>query len=112
MALPTEADGPDKRAGFALSTFPKVGPQLSLKVVVFDEADYQFAREVAARHPDLPFYLQVGNHTPESQGHAVDFSGLTDRLEWLLARAMQDGWTEATILPQLHVLLWGNKRGV
>jgi 7-carboxy-7-deazaguanine synthase len=33
-------------------------------------------------------------------------------LEWLLARAGRDGWFDATISPQLHVLLWGNKRGV
>jgi len=24
----------------------------------------------------------------------------------------RDGWTETVILPQIHVLLWGQKRGV
>jgi 7-carboxy-7-deazaguanine synthase len=34
------------------------------------------------------------------------------QLDWLLERALSDGWHEAVILPQLHVLLWGNRRGV
>lgn len=83
----------------------------TLKIVVFDEADYQFAREAARRFSDVPMFLQVGNphSTPEM---APDFLDLAARLEWLLNRATRDGWNQATILPQLHVMLWGNKRGV
>ncbi len=87
------------------------GPHLSLKVVVFDEADYQFARGVHALHPDIPFYLSVGNPSAQS-GEGADVGDLTARLEWLLARAARDGWFDVVIAPQLHVLLWGNKRGV
>lgn len=87
------------------------GPQISLKVVVFDEADYQFARQVAALHPEIPFYLQVGNPSPRTGQEAAP-EALTAQLEWLLNRAAHDGWLSVTILPQLHVLLWGNKRGV
>lgn len=83
----------------------------SLKIVVFDEADYLFARQIHQEHPDIPFYLSVGNPSP-LQGTDSDTSELTQSLEWLLARATQDGWFSVTILPQLHVLLWGNKRGV
>jgi 7-carboxy-7-deazaguanine synthase len=86
---------------------------VSLKIVVFDEADYLYARRVSEEVPKIPLYLQVGNHTPtQSVEAAVDEAGLTARLEWLLARALADRWTDVTILPQLHVLLWGNKRGV
>jgi 7-carboxy-7-deazaguanine synthase len=87
------------------------GPHLSLKVVVFDEADYAFAKRVHELHPVVPFYLSVGNPSAQS-GENADVSDLTARLEWLLARAARDGWFDATISPQLHVLLWGNKRGV
>ncbi len=83
----------------------------SLKIVVFDENDYQFARQTAARFPNVAFFLQVGNPAP-GQNCAVDTLALTARLEWLLELAVRDGWHQVAILPQLHVLLWGNKRGV
>lgn len=86
-----------------------------LKLVVFDDADYAFARAVSARHPDLPVVLQPGNHTPPPPGDdaaVVDLDGITDRMRWLVDKVMADGWFAARVLPQLHVLLWGNKRGV
>ena len=86
-----------------------------LKVVVFDEADYAYAREVAARHPEVEFCLQPGNHTPppaDDDTARVDVDGITDRMLWLVDRALTDGWYAARILPQLHVMLWGNRRGV
>ena len=86
-------------------------PAISLKIVVFDEADYQFARRVAAEHPGFPLYLSVGNPSPAT-GTPPDEADLTARLEWLLGRCAEDGWFAPTLLPQLHVLLWGNKRGV
>jgi 7-carboxy-7-deazaguanine synthase len=87
------------------------GTHVSLKVVVFDEADYQFAREAHQRFPDVPCYLQIG--TPPGEPNAApDVADLTARLEWLLGRVASDGWHEVTLLPQLHVLLWGHKRGV
>ncbi len=86
-----------------------------LKIVVFDETDYLWARDVAARYPALPVYLQPGNHTPpppEAEDAAIDIDGITDRMGWLVDRTLADRWFAATVLPQLHVLIWGNKRGV
>lgn len=91
------------------------GPQIALKFVVFDEADYACAKAVSARHPELPVYLQPGNHTPpppENEDAVIDMDGIMSRMHWLVDRVMQDRWFSATVLPQLHVLLWGNKRGV
>lgn len=87
-------------------------PQASLKIVVFDEEDYIYARYVAERYPDLPVYLQAGNHTPPHLAQEIDIKGILSRLDWLIQRVMQDHWYSATVLPQMHVLLWGNKRGV
>ena len=84
--------------------------QTSLKIVVFDEADYLFAREVKARFPAVPFYLQAGSDAPING--EMDVAKIRAKIEWLLARVAQDGWLDAVILPQLHVLLWGSKRGV
>ncbi|MBB5700607.1 7-carboxy-7-deazaguanine synthase [Ochrobactrum daejeonense] len=90
-------------------------PRTVLKFVVFDDADYVFARETAARHPHLPVYLQPGNHTPpppEADDAAIDIDGIMRRMEWLVEKVIHDGWFAAHVLPQLHVLIWGNKRGV
>jgi 7-carboxy-7-deazaguanine synthase len=88
----------------------------TLKVVIFDEADYAYALEVGQRFPAVPIYLQVGNDRPpgpESDDVTVpDDRALLRRYAWLADKVLADGWNEATVLPQLHVLVWGNGRGV
>lgn len=80
----------------------------SLKVVVFDETDYQYARTVAAAFPEVAMYLQAGNGAP----HEAAPSDTLATLRWLVSRVVQDRWYSVRALPQLHVLLWGNARGV
>jgi 7-carboxy-7-deazaguanine synthase len=90
--------------------------QTALKIVVFDDADYEYAREVHGRFPSVGMILQVGTEkTSTRDTNAHDVSGapaITQRTEWLLQRVSTDQWFDVTILPQLHVLLWGSKRGV
>lgn len=91
------------------------GAQSVLKIVVFDEIDYQWARDVAGRYPDLAVYLQPGNHTPpppDDDAALVDQEGVDARMRWLVDRVIEARWFTAKVLPQLHVMLWGNKRGV
>jgi 7-carboxy-7-deazaguanine synthase len=85
-------------------------PHKVLKIVVFDAADYAYARAAADRYPDLPLFLQPGNPAPPPG--SPDITDLMARMHWLVDRVMMDRWFAATILPQLHVLMWGNKRGV
>lgn len=80
------------------------------KVVVFDEKDYAYARDVAARFPNVPMYLQVGNDDLSSE--ETDTARLLGKYAWLSDRVLADGWNEATVLPQLHVLVYGNRRRV
>jgi 7-carboxy-7-deazaguanine synthase len=91
-------------------------PRCVLKVVIFDDADYDFAREASARHPSLPVYLQVGNPAPlrsaDYSDASIDEDDLRRRLQWLIGRVTEDRWFAATVLPQLHLLTWGSKRGV
>ncbi len=83
-------------------------PGANLKVVVFDETDFAFARLIHRRYPDVPFYLQVGNETGTDGTEA-----LLRKLDWLSRRTLADSeMGEAVVLPQLHVLLYGNRRGV
>jgi len=94
------------------------GPETEtvLKVVVFDEQDYIYTRKVGHRFPSIPMYLQVCNDQPSDPGPddriEPDVNKLLERYEWLAEKVVSDGWNEATVLPQLHVLVWGNKRGV
>ncbi|MBH0333255.1 MULTISPECIES: 7-carboxy-7-deazaguanine synthase QueE [Brevibacillus] len=88
-------------------------PGLSLKVVVFDDADFAYARTIHQRFPGVPFYLQPGN----SDLTDADTPSLRDKLlesfEWLIDQAMATAdMNDAKVLPQLHALVWGNKRGV
>jgi 7-carboxy-7-deazaguanine synthase len=101
-----------------LSATQNVGMQearnthICLKIVVFDEEDYAYARYVAQRYPQFPLYLQAGNHTPPQSGQEIDIPGILARMDWLIQRTIADRWYEVTVLPQLHTLLWGNRRGV
>lgn len=102
-------------AAFAGCLSAAKGAETVLKIVIFDEADYLWARGVARRYPSLPVYLQPGNHTPpppEDDSAVVDRDGIDARMRWLVDRVVADGWFNATVLPQLHVMLWGNRRGV
>ncbi|AUQ75404.1 7-carboxy-7-deazaguanine synthase QueE [Phaeobacter piscinae] len=85
--------------------------QIVLKIVIFDDCDYDWAKAVAHRYPDLPLYLQPGN--PEVDPETpVDLTAATERLHWLIEKVTADRWFAPRVLPQLHVLVWGNKRGV
>lgn len=86
--------------------------RIHLKIVIFDEEDFAYAQAAAERYPDIPLYLQVGNHTPPHVAQEVDIAGIMHRMNWLVERVVAEKWYNVTVLPQLHVLLWGNKRGV
>jgi len=95
----------------------KQGPRCVLKIVVFDDADYSYARTVSARYPALPVYLQVGNPAPLKHAgrplpDEAEIDDLLARFRWLVGKVTTDRWFAATVLPQLHVLAWGNTRGV
>lgn len=86
---------------------------ISLKIVVFNEEDYAYAKQVHLRYPTVPFYLQVGNDDITSMDNARLISHLLAKYETLIDRVMMDEELKnVKVLPQLHALVWGNKRGV
>ena len=90
-------------------------PKIVLKIVIFDDTDYGFAKEAAMRYPHLPIYLQPCNDTPPSADEydaPIDQDQVIDKMLWLVEKVAEDQWFDAYVLPQLHVILWGNKRGV
>lgn len=85
----------------------------SLKVVAFDEADLAYAKQVHARYPDIPFFLQVGNPDVRRMDIRQHTADLLDRYEQLIEQVVSDPeLNNVRVLPQLHALVWGNKRGV
>lgn len=108
---PSSGETVDWNAFAACLDAAQTGPKVVMKIVIFDEADYDWARAVADRYPALPLYLQPGNAEVDPD-LPVDPQTLSDRLLWLVEKVTADGWFSPRVLPQLHVLLWGNKRGV
>lgn len=79
----------------------------ALKVVVGSDADYQFALGLHHRFPEIDFYIQPLNllhSAPTVEDHLT-------ALRALMERVCADGCAQIKVLPQLHVLLYGNERG-
>ena len=89
------------------------GGDIVLKIVIFDEVDYTWARALHQRWNQMPFYLSCGTDPPRTGTlHADTLRGVSDRYRWLCERAARDPvMGDARILPQLHVLAWGHEKG-
>ena len=89
------------------------GRNISLKVVVFDERDLQYAEEIHQRYPEIPLFLQVGNDQTTLEDEATTARYLLTRYSELVEVVMASTILKnVRVLPQLHALLWGNRRGV
>lgn len=86
------------------------GATFALKVVVFNDEDYEWAVEWLAPHQLLvPCYLSVGT---DSQGEESTIETL-GRYAWLAEKvARDDRLPTVRAFPQLHVLAWGHALGV
>ena len=86
---------------------------ISLKVVVFSDEDYEYAKKVHHRYPEVPFFLQVGNADNKTTNNGQLVEQLLLKYEWLINKTMLDNdFKDVKVLPQLHTYIWGNKRGV
>lgn len=86
---------------------------VSLKVVVFDDDDFDYAKIIHKRYPEISFYLQAGNDDIMEKDVAALREKLLAKLDWLVEKVAQSNeLNDVRVLPQLHALLWGNKRGV
>lgn len=88
--------------------------KIALKFVVLDALDYAYAKDLAALFPSLPVYLQPCNATPpdvNGEGR-IAMEDIHSVMRDIVNRVVSDRWYNVCVLPQLHVILWGNKRGV
>lgn len=84
------------------------GATPQVKVVVNNAGDdYVFALEVRSRFPAVLLYLSLVTHLTDTA------ETLLVRWRWLADAALHDKRLRAVaVLPQLHVLLWGHRRGI
>lgn len=104
----------EKRASFAASE-----QQVILKIPVFGAGDFQLAEALHQQYPYIPMYLSVGNTSPpgtEVFGITLDEQRrqILNDLERFhdILNEKYPSLSDVFLLPQLHVLIWGNKQGV
>jgi 7-carboxy-7-deazaguanine synthase len=88
-----------------------VGCAPVLKIVIFDQADLEWAAARHRDHPGLPLFLSTGTDVGLSDDETV--SRLRERYSWLCETvARRSDLRAASVLPQLHVIAWGTVKGV
>lgn len=84
---------------------------VAIKVVVGDDADYEFAAAVHARLPGVPFFMSVLNDAG-SDVDGFSLAGVLARYRWLCEKVAADKRMQrARVMPQLHTLAWGSEMG-
>ncbi|WP_277679405.1 7-carboxy-7-deazaguanine synthase QueE [Gracilibacillus dipsosauri] len=85
---------------------------LSLKIVIFEEDDFEYAIGIHERYRNIPLFLQVGNDDTMCQSDQQLALMLLEKYEWLINKTTSSSkLNNVRVLPQLHTLVWGNKRG-
>ena len=94
----------------------------ALKVVIFDDNDFKYAKDIRARLPSYPFTLQVGTVRDEDEDFNPSVTVQDNILEAyrvIVEDCLRDEMFKDTkpdhgeirLLPQLHTLIWGTERG-
>jgi 7-carboxy-7-deazaguanine synthase len=97
-----------------------LGPNYCLKVVIMDQRDIEFAADLANYYPFVTnnekFYLSLGNPfppRPDKRSNTLPIDELLSSYKILTEDILKEPrLSQCIITPQLHVLLWGNKKGV
>jgi 7-carboxy-7-deazaguanine synthase len=107
MATPTHREQLDH---FMSKALEGSADRLALKIVCFDDADLRWAKKIASSWPELDLYLSAGTPVPSP----TDLRGaVAARFRWLCEKAAADPeLARARVFPQLHVIAWGDTRGV
>lgn len=100
-----------------------------LKIVVFDDDDYEYAKRIKKNLKTFQMYLSAGNEDPSlptvgrpyPSNDPRDYAPLglqsttevvLNKFKWLTEKVMRDPEMQnVRVLPQLHTLIWGNERG-
>jgi len=90
------SSGMDNRMNFSL--FEDLKPKDQIKFVINDENDYSYAKNVLSRYDIRTsiIFQPVYGKSPT----------------WLAEKILVDNLNSIRVLPQLHKIVWGEKRGV
>jgi 7-carboxy-7-deazaguanine synthase len=82
--------------------------RMVLKLVCFDDADLDFAERIRRFLPDIQMYLSAGTEVNAKHPAAA----VTQQYKWLAEAVIErPKLVNCVILPQLHVLIWGQEPG-
>lgn len=97
--------------GSRWQTWLKDIDQVTFKIPVFNDEDLTFAKMIQKHYQSDVLYLSAGNPGPHASGNIVEAQ--LNRLRQLWETVAADSeWKSVRVLPQLHTLLYDNKRGV
>jgi len=88
--------GMHERMDFKL--YSRLRPSDQLKFVIRDEADFDYAVSVLDEH--------------EIKAHIIFQPAGGQGIRWITERVIRDKLSGVRVLPQLHKIIWGDKRGV
>ena len=83
-----------------------------IKIPVFNDADVEFLKQYQklCKRYGVDLYATVGNDDSEHKGDI--FKVILEKYKIILEKLIKEKIDPVYLLPQLHVLLWGNKSGV
>lgn len=80
------------------SMYQKLRPTDQLKFVILNEEDYEYATGVLQEQ--------------DIKAHIIFQPAGGVGIEWITERVMRERLSRVRVLPQLHKIIWGDKRGV
>lgn len=88
--------------------YARLRARMTMKIVCFDEDDLDFAERLHRFMPEIPMYLSAGTDI----SHVSPVEAVVQGYRWLAEAVVQrPKLANCTILPQLHVLIWGQELG-
>lgn len=86
--------------------------KVDFKIVIFDPLDLDFAEKIHETFSATPLYLTVGSPVYRAAITGLEAAReILPRYEWLIAEVMKrPALRNATILPQMHAMIWGNAK--
>lgn len=86
-----------------------------IKVPIFNYDDIEWVKQFVNFEGDYEVYLSVGNDWTDMEDTVLFRTLILDRYKWLIETVIEDEWfveRQASVLPQVHTLIWTNDQGV